>query len=223
MAIPHPLRIFHITAIPNLPRIVKSEMLLSNRLLQKRNIAHANIAYQNAQGKRATKLVAKPPAGVIHDYVPFYFAPRSPMLMAVNEGRVEGCPHRQEDIAHLATTVDAIVAANLPYVFYDYNATLSIATCYNDLEDLDKIDWKLFHESPRLDGYCKYWHSRMDDPKYVRRMETRQAEFLVHGRVPLNVIESVGVYDAAKAEQVRTIFDEAGFDLPVEVKSAWYY
>ena len=223
MAIPHPLRIFHITAVPNLLSIAKSGMLHSNGLLQKKNIAHANIAYQGAQGKRATKLVAKPPAGVIHDYVPFYFAPRSPMLMAINSGRVEGCPHRQEDIVHFVTTVEAIVAAHLAYVFYDYNATLSIATCYSDLEDLDKIDWELFHESPRLDGYCKYWHSLMDNLKYVRRMETRQAEFLVHKSVPLNVIKSVGVYSAAKAEQVREIFDDADVGLPVEVKSAWYY
>ena len=223
MAIPHPLRIFHITAVPNLLSIAKSGMLHSNGLLQKKNIAHANIAYQGAQGRRATKLVAKPPAGVIHDYVPFYFAPRSPMLMAINSGRVEGCTHRQEDIVHFVTTVEAIVAAHLAYVFYDYNATLSIATCYSDLEDLDKIDWELFHECPRLDGYCKYWHSLMDNLKYVRRMETRQAEFLVHKSVPLNVIKSVGVYSAAKAEQVREIFDDADVGLPVEVKSAWYY
>jgi len=61
-----PLRIFHITAIPNLARIAKSKMLLANTLLQKKKLPHANIAYQGAQGKRATKLVAKPPGGVIH-------------------------------------------------------------------------------------------------------------------------------------------------------------
>jgi len=221
--IPNPLRIFHITAIPNLAGIAKSKMLHSNGVLQKKKIAHANIAYQGAQGKRATKLVARPPGGVIHDYVPFYFAPRSPMLMAVNGGRVEGCPHRQEDIVHFVTTVEAIVAEGLPYVFYDYNATLSIATCYSRLRDLDKIDWELFHESPRMDGYCKYWNSRVDNPRYIRRMETRQAEFLVHKGVPLKLVETVGVYTASKAAEVREIFDEVGVELQVEVKSAWYY
>jgi len=203
--------------------IAKSKMLHSNGVLQKKKIAHANIAYQGAQGKRATKLVARPPGGVIHDYVPFYFAPRSPMLMAVNGGRVEGCPHRQEDIVHFVTTVEAIVAEGLPYVFYDYNATLSIATCYSRLRDLDKIDWELFHESPRMDGYCKYWNSRVDNPRYIRRMETRQAEFLVHKGVPLKLVETVGVYTASKAAEVREIFDEVGVELQVEVKSAWYY
>ena len=103
-----PLRIFHITAIPNLQSIVKSKMLYSNGLLQKKKIDHENIAYQGAQGRRATKLVARPPGGVIHDYVPFYFAPRSPMLMAINGGRVDGCGYRQADIAHLVSTVEDV-------------------------------------------------------------------------------------------------------------------
>lgn len=208
---------------PNLASIAKSKMLYSNGVLRKKKIAHANIAYQGAQGKRATKLVARPPGGVIHDYVPFYFAPRSPMLMAVNGGQVEGCPHRQEDIVHFVTTVETIVAENLPYVFYDYNATLGIATCYSQLSDLDKIDWELFYESPGMDGYCKYWNSGLDKPRYIRRMETRQAEFLVHKRVPLNLMETVGVYSEPKAAQVREIFDEAGIEIHVEVKFAWYY
>src|SRR5467141_1732025 len=92
--IPSPLRIFHITAIPNLASIAKSKMLHANGVLQKKKILHADIAYQGAQGKRATKLVARPPGGVLHDYVPFYFAPRSPMLMTIDGGNVVGCPYR---------------------------------------------------------------------------------------------------------------------------------
>lgn len=223
MAIPKPLHIFHISAIPNLASIARTKMLHSNGVLQKKKLAHENIAYQGAQGKRATKLVGKPPGGVIHDYVPFYFAPRSPMLMTIDKGNVEGCPHRQQDIAHLQTTVEIMVAKDLPFVFYDYNATLSIATCYNDLKDLDKIDWELFHEAPQMDGYCKYFNSRIDNPRYIRRKETRQAEFLVHQSVPLNLIQLVGVYSAAKAEQVQKVFDEAKIKIAVEVKAAWYF
>jgi hypothetical protein len=55
---------------------------------KKKEMGYHNIAYQGAQGKRATKLVARPPMGVIHDYVPFYFAPRSPMLFTIDKG----CP-----------------------------------------------------------------------------------------------------------------------------------
>lgn len=218
-----PLRIFHITAMCNLASIAKRKKLCSNALLQKKKIDYGNIAYQGAQGKRAGKLVARPPAGVIHNYVPFYFAPRSPMLFTINKGNVEGCPYRQPDILHLMTTVEAIVQNELLYVFYDYNATLSIATCYNDIKDLNKIDWGIFYEQPQLDGYCKYWHSVMDNMRYVRRQETRQAEFLVHQSVPLKLVTVVGTYDEQKAAEARRILSDAHVDLPVEVKPEWYF
>jgi hypothetical protein len=161
--------------------------------------------------------------GVIHDYVPFYFAPRSPMLGAINQGRVEGCEYRQQDIAHLVTTVETVVDEGLTFVFYDYNATLDYADCYNNLRDLDKIDWDLFYERPRLDGYCTWWFSTANNPRYIRRMETRQAEFLVHRIVPLNLITCVGVHGEEKAEAVRQIFDDEDIDIPVEVKRDWYF
>jgi hypothetical protein len=188
-----------------------------------KKIEYGNIAYQGAQGKRATKMVSKPPGGVIHDYVPFYFAPRSPMLFTINRGNVPDCPFRQQDIVHMETTVEAVVDDGLHYVFYDYNATLDIATCYSNVKDLDKINWSLFQESPRMDGYCKFWNSRMDVAKYVLRQETRQAEFLVHESVPLKLITTVGAYDESKADEVREILEDGNIDLSVEVKPNWYF
>ncbi len=54
-------------------------------------------------------------------------------------------------------------------------------------------------------------------------METRQAEFLVHQSVPLNLMDVVGVYSPEKAAEVQEIFDDAKINIPVEVKTAWYY
>lgn len=217
-----PLRIFHITAICNLANIAKAKALYSNAALQRKQVAYGNIAYQGAQGKRATKLVAKPPAGTIHDYVPFYFAPRSPMLFTINNGNVPSCPYRQADIVHFVTTVETISANKLPFVFYDCNATLNVANCYNKLTDLDKIQWELFYELPQLDGYCKFWH-RSDNAKYMRRQEIRQAEFLVHDKVPLKLMTMAGVCSDEKAKEVRDIFRKAGVKLAVEVKAEWYF
>ena len=160
---------------------------------------------------------------MIYDYVPFYFAPRSPMLFTINRGNVPDCPHRQEDIIHLMTTVEAISDAGLRSVFFNYNATLDIAECFNNLNDLDRIDWDLFFEAPQIEGYCRYWHSRMDNARYVRRMETRQAEFLVHERVPLDLIRGIGTYDEEKADEVRRILAAANVQLPVRMKSGWYF
>lgn len=76
----------------------------------------------------------------------------------------------------------------MPFVFYNYNASLAFVECFDHIEDLSKIDWPLFFETPKLGGYCKYWKSMHDNARYARRMETRQAEFLVHDRMPLELI-----------------------------------
>ena len=68
-------------------------------------MAYQNIAPAGAQGARAAKRVGLSPGGSVHDYVPFYFAPRSPMLSAIHNGQVAGCGLRQQDIVHLETTV----------------------------------------------------------------------------------------------------------------------
>lgn len=78
------------------------------------------------------------------------------MLRTIEGGNVDDCPYRQKDIVHFESTVEAVTANGLHYVFYDYNATLDIATCYSYVKHLAKIDWPLFHESPCLDGYCQY-------------------------------------------------------------------
>jgi len=145
------------------------------------------------------------------------------MLFTINNGNVPGCPYRQDDIAHLVTTVEDVVAANLPFVFYDYNATLGIATPYNQIADLSRIDWPLFFEVPLLGGYCKYWKSDVSKQKYVLRMETRQAEFLVHASCPLNLVRQIGVSNNAKAAEVTAILQKAGVNIPVAARPEWYF
>jgi hypothetical protein len=145
------------------------------------------------------------------------------MLFTINRGNVPDCPYRQEDIVHFMTTTNAIIEAGLSFVFYDYNATLGIATCYNEIGELAKIDWPIFFETPTIDGYCRYWHSVLDRPRYILRMETRQAEFLVHGAVPLRLFVGVGTFDEQKAAEVRAALDAAGLTLPVKAKPGWYY
>lgn len=145
------------------------------------------------------------------------------MLAAVDAGLVEDCDYRQPDIVHFVSTVEAVVEEGLDFVFYDHNATLNFAKCFNDLADIGKIDWDLFFEAPRLDGYCKYYFDNVNNPRYIRRKATRQAEFLVHKSFPLSLMDSVGVYSEEKAAEVKEIFDEADIDISIEVKPAWYH
>ena len=93
MTMPRPVRLFHITAIDNLEMICQQGALLSKEKLSKTKdqqlgLQYYNIAHAGAQGARAIKSVTNPPGGLVHEFVPFYFAPRSPMLSAIHHGQV---------------------------------------------------------------------------------------------------------------------------------------
>ena len=223
MAIPNPVRLFHITAIANLKAISNTGALVSNNLGKLAGINYQNIAHRGAQGARAIRQVPNPPGGVIHDYVPFYFAPRSPMLSAIENGKVVDCHWRQSDIIHFETTVDRVAQGGKPFVFFDRNATLPYSEAYTSLEHMDQVAWNLFFEPPQLDGYCKYFFDRPSTAKHADRMERRQAEFLVKDHVTLEQFMKIGVIDRNRAAEVRIILDAAGVKLPVEVKPEWYF
>ena len=124
--VPNPIRLFHITAIDNLEDICRTGELLCKNLGHAHGISYQNIAHAGAQGARAGKAVPNPPGGTIHDFVPFYFAPRSPMLSAIHNGKVAGCSYTQADILHFETNLDQVVALGNDIVFYDRNATLDL-------------------------------------------------------------------------------------------------
>lgn len=216
---PESVRLFHITDYTNLAAICGAGALLAKNASSAARVTYKNIAYQGAQGKRANKQLPDPPGGTIHDFVPFYFAPRSPMLSAIHNGRVAGCTN-QEPIVHLETTVAAAIQGGRPYVFFDRNATLDYSESFTQLGDLDKIAWGLFTEPPRLDGFCKYFQSVPAKPD---RLERRMAEFLVKDRVALSAFTRIGVVNKAMAERVDAILASAGVTLRSEVRPDWYF
>ena len=223
MAVPVPVRLFHITAIANLPAICQAGALLSKNRGAAFGVAYQNIAHGGAQGVRAAKPLPNPPGGGVHDYVPFYFAPRSPMLSAIHAGKVAGCTVPQQDVVHFETTLERVTAQGEPFVFYDRNATLAYSKPYTSLARLDAVAWDLLTETPRLDGFCKYFQNRHQEERYVDRMERRMAEFLVQDSVPLAQFIRIGVCTPAKAAQVQAILDAAGVLLQTEVKTDWYF
>jgi hypothetical protein len=216
--IPDLIRLFHITAIDNLAAICQSDSLVCKNVGADQGIQYHNIAHSGAQGARTSRSVPNPPGGTIHDFVPFYFAPRSPMLLAINYGRVAGCQYRQEDILHFETTVPSVTQNAQSIVFFDRNATYNYSNSYTDIRELGtRISWDLITETPSLDGFCKYFQDVRSDTKYTDRMEKRMAEFLVQQSVPLNCITRIGVINPVKAELVRGVLAQYQVTLPVEV------
>lgn len=72
--------LYHITHINNLSSIIKQGGLQSHITIQQQGIKYKDVANQDIQSRRNRTKIPLGPGGILHDYVPFYFAPRSPML-----------------------------------------------------------------------------------------------------------------------------------------------
>jgi hypothetical protein len=204
--------IYHITSILNLPNILKDGGLCSDHEVRQRCLAHVSIAHQHIKDRRAQKQVPCPPGGVVADYIPFYFAPRSPMLYAIHKGSVEGYQEGQAPILHLVSSAEAIQTSGLLFTFTDGHAEMDISQFFTNLSDLIKIDWKTMEAA--------YWRDTVEDGDRKRR---RQAEFLVYQFFPFELIETIGVYSYKIAQQVSGLIQHLEKKPVVKVVPAWYY
>lgn len=204
--------IYHITHVENLPTIIQRGRLLCPVFLVEQNLSHLNIAHQNIQSRRVQKKVPLAPFGVLHDYVPFYFAPRSPMLYTINRGNVEGYSDGQTPIIHLVTSAEVVADEKRPFVFTDGHAIIAISKFYNDLGNLDQIDWKLMK--------AKYWRDTDEDGDRLRR---RNAEFLIYHFLPWTLIHEIGVINKTIGEKVEDMLSEQPHRPLVKIRGEWYY
>jgi hypothetical protein len=207
-----PTSIYHITHINNLTSILNSGGLIANSRLRQERINYLDIAHESIQDRRARTPVPCGAGGVLHDYVPFYFARRSPMLFTIHKGNVEGYNQGQESVIYLVSTAEAIEAMALAFAFTDGHGIIGYTQFSDDLEDLDMVDWDIME--------AKYWNNTADDNDRRRR---RQAEFLVHRFCPWTLITQIGVINTTIQAQVQRILQNVKYQPPVRVNPNWYY
>ena len=204
--------IYHITHIDNLKGMIAQNAIVAQCVMAEEPVDYCDIAHNTIQDRRAQTYVPCSPGGNLHDYVPFYFAPRSPMLYAIHRGNVANCTARQIDIVYLVSSAENVSEFNLEFVFTDGHAIMEISDFYNNLDNLDIIDWDIMNET--------YWADTDDDPDRKRR---RQAEFLVYKKVPWETIEFIAVRSTPIKNKVENIIADDIKKHPVLVKSDWYY
>ena len=207
-----PTAVSHMTHVCNLPLILKSGGLLSTNELHRTGIKSRSIAYLDIQDRRAFTVVPCGQRGVVHDYVPFFFNPRSPMLYAILKNRVATCPDGQASILHLVSSAEAIRAAGCGFVFTDGHAIMDMTQFYDDLSQLGQVDWDV------MKG--QWWN---DTPQYPDRERRRQAEFLVHEFVGWRLITEVVAIDASLAARATAYLGAGGVQTPIRVDRSWYH
>jgi hypothetical protein len=177
--IPDKIWLYRITHRDNLPHILQHGLVTAEH--QDSNPDFVSIGNRTLIEVRSEKKVTVPPYGHLSDYIPFYLGPHSPMLLQIITGR--GVPKRtQEEIIYLISSLDSLKAFNCQYCFTDGHARDGMTSFYFRDEDFDKIDWNMVKQ--------KQWADREEDYDRQRR---KQAEVLVHDKVPVEALEAIVV------------------------------
>lgn len=209
---PVPTPVMHFTHVANLPGIIANG-LVSDLAAQREGWTTVDVGERSIKEARRTRTVNRPPGGVVADYVPFYFAPRSPMMNSIHHGNVatyqEGC----DQLIYLGTTLERLSAVGLTWLVSDRNARLSYAE-FRGQEDatLDHVDWDLMRAT--------WWNNTVEFPD---RKERRMAECLVHERVPWLAFQAVAVMNQTTAAEAQAVLSAAGEATPVSVRAGWYF
>ncbi|MBM7079425.1 type II toxin-antitoxin system toxin DNA ADP-ribosyl transferase DarT [Micromonospora humida] len=213
---PEQALIMHFTHIDNLPAILAARKLVADSVVG--SLLVTDVGSVPIKTSRRTKPVPCPPGGFVADYVPFYFAPCSPMMFRIAKDHETGksgfYPGGDDPLVYLVSSVDRVNQAALPWVASDGNCAASPTTFSRKLEDLAHlVDWPLMLE--------KDWKNTDEDPDRRRR---RMAELLVHREFPLELVAGYAVRTTARETQLRRLLRSAGIINPyVAVRPDWYY
>lgn len=166
------------------------------------------------QNQRKATSIPCGPGGVIHDYVAFYFGYLSPMMLQLKTGKVAGYTEGQAPLIYLVSTVQEIQKANKTFVFSDGHGIARFTQWFDDLTELDKVDWNMVNQ--------RYWTDNMDDMDRQRR---KQAEFLVHRDCDWSLIQEIAIIDTAIQGKVQAVLAQfpSNLNRPVHVRRDWFY
>jgi hypothetical protein len=204
--------LFHFTHLSNIPGILERGALISDARTIAEGCLQVEAGDPSIKAHRRTMRVTCGPGGAPSDYVPFYFAPRSPMLYKINRGSVPTYPHGQKQLVYFVTAVGNVIASGRPWAFSNGNCANRITRYFDSVDHLaTAVDWAIMN--------AVRWNDTADDPDRMRR---RMAEFLVHDHLPLTALVGVATKDQQTRSEVQAILGP-GFQPPVSVMSDWYY
>lgn len=187
--------IYHFTSLNNLESIIQ-EGLLSTNLKNKSGITHEDISNNDIQKRREKMNVTCGPQGVVHDYVPFYFAKRTPMLLNI----VKSKNIDQIDIIYLAIPIEKLIDKDV--VFSDASANTAIPpNFYSNPKDLINLNWNI------IDSWR--W-SYPDDNERHQKM----AEALIHNKVEITDVSHIVVWNKNFKNHIKSVLKDNGISGP---------
>ncbi|MGI9282928.1 MAG: type II toxin-antitoxin system toxin DNA ADP-ribosyl transferase DarT [Endozoicomonas sp.] len=214
MPVPDPVRLYRLTHIDNLKLLLTRGALHAPNSAPADGMQYHTIHDPSIQAFRHERKISCGPRGFVHDYLPFYLGPLSPMLYRLHKGGVDDYSEGQEPLIYLIAWADEIAESGKDFVFSDGHGIAAFTQWFDDLADLEKLDWPLI--------LGKEWYDTLDDNDRKRR---KQAEFLVHGDLPWSMIKGIAAINhevAARVQEELKQFPDQ-YKPPVRVIPQWYY
>ncbi len=205
-------KLYHITSVANLASIA-ADGLLSDAIMVRRGGPAMSIGMSTLKRRRLGLPVRCHDGCMVGDFVPFYFCPRSVMLYLLHRANHPELSYRggQEPIVHLELDMHGVIEwatiDGVRWAFTPRNA----AAFYNveyfaSIEHLDKIDWAAVLAT-----------------EWAGVKEAKQAEFLVHERLPWELVSAIGVCTQATLDQASRALASATYRPSVTIRRDWYY
>lgn len=202
--------IFRITHIANLPWILSNGIHCANSKTQ--DPSFVAIGHPGLITRRSSRNLPTLYGGTLADYVPFYFTPRSPMLLNIKTGWQGLKQRNNNEIVILVSSIPHLVKSNIKYVFSDRHAVLAAAQFYDEPSDLSNIDWAILQNSD----------FKRDDND-LGKVERYQAEALVKAHVPVSGLLGIGCHDSATKDAVNKMLVGGPLAGKATAQPKWYF
>lgn len=144
------------------------------------------------------------------EYIPFYFASRSVMLLRIQTGNKVPKIHPKNIVYFIYKLSD--IVDEIDYLFTDGHGYAKITRWFNSIKNLAELD--------KIDITRKAWHNTEDDQDKQRR---KQAEFWVKEELSLEKALGIAVYNEEALRLVQSQLTSKEIDLEVKIKKDWYY
>lgn len=207
---PTEYRIFRITHVDNIPWILDHGLHCQSSDIH--DPSFVPIGMSDLISKRRTRPVPIDPGGVLADYVPFYFTPKSIMLYYIKTGFGDVIQRSNDEIVLLVSRLKRLADAGINYVFTDGHAYPVETDYFDSDDDLDRVDWKLLRA-------CDFRRDPNDPGKLTRY----QAEALVHQSVPIDALTGIVCNSEKVKKRLQAQIDGRELDHGVVTRPGWYF
>ncbi len=210
-------KIYHIVHVDRLRSIVTDRRLWCDAEAVRRARTSSDmgttIGMDGIKKRRLTELtLSSHPELYVGQCVPFYFCPRSIMLFVIECANHPELTYRggQEPIIHIESDLRESVAwadrNQHRWAFTLSNAGSNYFEDRADLACLSELDWDAINSRMWTD--CK---------------DGKQAEFLIEGSFPWELVHRIGVRSPSVQSQVRTAMQASSHQPRIEILPNWYY